>query len=535
MINDKSVTFQIFGSLMKQPLLLSDTKYILTPDNFANNFEKSIFGAIYNLAMNGAKKISVVDIDNYLQNHEGIYQNFIKHNGIEYLQDCEDISTLENFDYYYNKFKKYNLLNDLKSQGFDISSIYPDEIFNTEYDSKMEQFEKMTIQDIFNKYRKRIAHLEADYQIGNDIKVISADKGIKELLTKLQASPDVGPILPGNIYNTVVRGARRGKYYIRSAGSGVGKSRSMINEACMLAYPFFYNQQNMKWEYVGSCEKVLYIGTEQEPSEIQTMILSYLTGINEEQINFGLYSKEEENIINQAIMVMEYFKDNLTISQIPDPSIQSIKAFIRQAVLENDYSCVFYDYIFNSPSLMREFKDMRLREDVILMMLSTALKDLAVELDVFIQTSTQVTINPDEKNKMKTAASIRSAKSIADKADLACVLSRVTEDDQKILEGVANKLGIMPNQVLDIYKLRSGRYNNVRIWSYFDAGCCRRKDLFITDSNNQPISNFKEIEFKIEFENSAELTKLLLKLNGYSEPDNNGEVKNKELDWSDLI
>lgn len=533
MINDKSVTFQIIGSLMKQPLLLMDTKYILTPDCFANSFEKSIFGAIYNLAMNGAKTISAIDIDSYLQNHEGIYQNFINHNGIEYLQDCEDISIVENFEYYYNKFKKYNLLNDLQKMNFPITHLYPEEIFDKEYDKKVENFEKMSIQEIFNSYKLKLADLEANYQVGNETKIEKANNGIKELLEKLQKTPDVGPTLPGTIYNTVVRGARRGRYYVRSADSGVGKTRSMANEICLLAYPFLYNKNTMEWEYKGNCEKVLYIATEQDPNEIKTMILAYLTGINEEQISYGLYNDEEAKIIAQGIEIMNYFENNLVIAQIPDPDIQSVKALVRQQVLENDFSCVFYDYIFSSPGLMREFRDIKLREDVILMMFSTALKDLAVELDIFMQTSTQVTIDQNERNGMKTKASIRGAKSIADKADVGCVLSRVNKEDEEILKGLGDIITVKPNQVTDIYKLRSGRYNNVRIWSYFDAGSCRRTDLFITDSNGAPIDNFREITFKIDFDNSEELDRFLLKLNGAKEKQEKEEIK--EYDWSDLL
>ena len=110
MIIDKSVNIQILGTLMKNPLLLSDTKYSITPDDFSSSFERQIFGAIYNLFLNGIETISVIDIDGYLQNYEGLYQNFISHNGIEFLQDCEEISNVENFEYYYTKLKKYNLL-----------------------------------------------------------------------------------------------------------------------------------------------------------------------------------------------------------------------------------------------------------------------------------------------------------------------------------------------------------------------------------------------------------------------------------------
>ena len=529
MITDKSVVMQIFGNLMKNPLLLSDTKYSLTPNDFYSKFEKYIFGAIYNLYLNGIEKITIVDIDNYLQNHKAPYKNFNEHNGIDFLQDCEEISVDGNFDFYYNKLKKYNLLNDLKQQGFNISEIYPEELLDKNYNEKKNKFETMTIQDIFNLFRKKISNIETQYQKGGDIKKIKANDGIEELLANIKASPDVGSSLQGKIYNTVVRGARLGKYYIRSADSGVGKTRSMVGDACGLAYPFRYNQETLQWEFNGSSEKVVYIGTEQEPQEIQTLVLSYLTGINEEKILYGFYNKEEEEIIQTAQLLMNYFQNNLIIMQIPDPDIQSIKATIRQIVLEEDVNFVFYDYIFSSPALMREFSDIKLREDVILMMLSTALKDIAVELNVFLETATQVTINDNERKGMKTKASIRGAKSIADKADVGCIISLINQEDREILDKMQLNFKYIPNQVTDIYKNRRGRYNSVRIWSYFDAGTCRRIDLFITNDRMEEITDFNILDCQIQFDNLKELEEILQKIN------NRKEVNKEKTKWSELI
>ena len=42
MITEKSVNIQIIGTLMKNPLLLSDTKYTITPEDFSTSFERQI-------------------------------------------------------------------------------------------------------------------------------------------------------------------------------------------------------------------------------------------------------------------------------------------------------------------------------------------------------------------------------------------------------------------------------------------------------------------------------------------------------------
>ena len=49
-----------------------------------------------------------------------------------------------------------------------------------------------------------------------------------------------------------------------------------------------------------------------------------------------------------------------------------------------------------------------------------------------------------------------------------------------------------PNLVTDIFKVRSGEWTQVRIWSDMNLGTLRKRDLFITDSRLEPIENFFE-------------------------------------------
>ena len=57
-----------------------------------------------------------------------------------------------------------------------------------------------------------------------------------------------------------------------------------------------------------------------------------------------------------------------------------------------------------------------------------------------------------------------------------------------------------PTHILDIYKMRRGRYKNVRIWTRLDLGNGRREDLFMTTADNQPIGEIVDI-----FSSSKEL------------------------------
>ena len=55
--------------------------------------------------------------------------------------------------------------------------------------------------------------------------------------------------------------------------------------------------------------------------------------------------------------------DNFLIVKVPNPNIQLLKNIVRQNWLTNGIKNVFYDYIFSGPSLLNEFRDLRIRED----------------------------------------------------------------------------------------------------------------------------------------------------------------------------
>jgi replicative DNA helicase len=495
----RNIVMQLLGCLMKNPLFLGEVNtYNLTPNDFSKTMDKQIFAAIYNLFKGGAEKVTVVDVDNYLKGHPAIYSDFVKNNGIEYLQDAEDFGVLENFSYYYTTLKKYNAIKDLQKEGFDTSDIYPTDMLDPNQEDKLKKFDSMTIQMIFENVRSKLVKIEGEYNAGTNTKVCYANEGIDALLDGLAASPEIGVNLPGETYNTIVRGARKGKFYLQSSGTGVGKTRRMVGECSYIAYPIRYDWTRRQWEKRGSCEKVLYVGTEQTISEIQTLILAYISGINEEKILYGRYNDEERKVLEDTLKIMEIYKENFTIVQLPDPSIQLVKGTIRKECLLKEIGYVFYDYIFSSPGLLAEFRDLRIREDVALGMLSTALKDLAVELDVFMRSATQVNGDLQEIKGIRDQRCIRGAKAIADKIDCGMVTVKVNPDELITLDKLIREKGICPNQVSDIYKMRRGRYNDVRIWSEMDLGTCRIKDLFVTDVNFKPLIDFYPISISYE-------------------------------------
>ena len=854
MLSDKNAVLQVIGALLKRPQYLSETeKYCLTTDDFTSSFEKIVFSSIYNLYLNGAEKVSRIDIDNYLKDFPSSYQIFSQQKGLDYLSDAEFLAQEDNFPYYYKRIKKFSCLRQLKKMGYDIKKIYDDNPLSIDAKKINEKFDQLEVSDIFTLLKRDLMQVESSFNSNETNETREAFSGLESLIENLQNEPEIGAKLQGEIFNTIVKGARKGKYYIRSLGTGVGKAipnytviptltgyqrvdkvkvgdylfdrlgnptkvlaiypqkerkkifkvyfksgkvaeccdehlwsyykntsgsnelftsslkeliksgnlqnengeyrysvpickplkyskkrfdvppyilgfilgreefkndknqenfspnlsnswiriilkkypellktrnedkiipdeymfgdinqrfdllaglldrngfidnkgtvsfssaskkiaaqilklcdslgiiasitttskdyyytskklftvlicdeeiinklfklkqkkeknidcfkytkkttqydrdsiirieetndyakmtcfyvdnkehlfltdrcivthntRNLVGDACHIAYPIRYNSLNGAWEYHGNSEKTLFIATEQSFDEIQTLILAYLTDINEDRIILGNYTEDEKVRLQKAIYIMNEYKDNFLISRIPNPDITQIKSIVRQNYIVHNIENVFYDYIFSSPSLLTEFRDLRIREDVSLMMLSTALKDLAVELDIFVMTATQLNADAEDKKGIKNQACIRGSKSIIDKADVACIGSKCTQDELNILNKLIQAIGKAPNQVYDIYKVRRGRWTDVKVWSYMDLGTCRKEDLFITDGNLNNVFDFQiqfnNVEFEQDFDKIAEI---ISKINSPDFTLNKEPSKKKE--WIELI
>ena len=213
---------------MNRPDYLNDVdKYRFELSDFPTSLDKFIFSAINNLYNNGdgAGNIRSVDVINYLKGNALAAELMEKENGEVYLQDCETIGEPANFNYYYNKFKKLNFLRDLqKDSGRDISHIYCEDILNPNYAEINERFEQMTVEDILNMLKMEINGYESKFVLKSVVEESKAVDGIEQLIIDLQQKPEIGCKLQGDIVNTITRGGRKGKLYLRSAGSGVGKA-----------------------------------------------------------------------------------------------------------------------------------------------------------------------------------------------------------------------------------------------------------------------------------------------------------------------
>ena len=254
--------------------------------------------------------------------------------------------------------------------------------------------------------------------------------------------------------------------------------------------------------------------TEQRPDQILKMILSYLTEINESKFKFGDLNAKERKRVEKAKEIITRYRDNLSLMRIPDPDIEQIKLAVREKVITNEISYLFFDYVFISNNLLSEFRGNGIRNDEALFLMTTALKDLAIELNISVFTSTQVNAKADNNQGVRNESSLAGSRAIINKADNGMIMARPTKDELDILlkEGTTIQ-GKIPNIVFDVYKVRSGQWTQVKIWSYFDAGTLRLYDLFITDQYLNVISNFFQGQKVVEWDLEKEDLEFLERLN----------------------
>ena len=482
---DPTAITQVIGCVYNTPQLLDFTdRYTITDEDFVDEFHRIVFGAIYKIHELGAQKITLENISDFLSSRPKYEAIFKVNKGEEWLLKVSENAKPLSFDYYYGRLKKMSLLRAYDRYGIDVSFIYdPDNILDTEKKQLQEDnLDNSSLEHIAQLIDDRIEQIKYEYV--NDVEgvAVQAGDGIFELLDDLEQHPIAGSPLYGPLINTVTRGARLKKFYLRSAATGVGKTRSMIADSCYIACNKIYDDTFGSWIKNGIQEPVLYITTEQDKNEIQTMMLAFLSNVNEEHIIYNEYQGNEKERVIEAAKIL---KDSpLYIRELPDFSLQDVENEIKKGIRDHDVKYIFHDYIHTSMKILEEITrrsgGVKLREDNILFILSNKLKDICNQYGVFIMSATQ--LNGDYvDSKTPDQNLLRGAKSIADKVDYGSILLNVQDDDLISLEKILNtKLFDTPTIKMSVYKNRRGRYKGVILWCKADLGTCRITPMFCT-------------------------------------------------------
>ena len=292
--------------------------------------------------------------------------------------------------------KKMTLLRGYEKIGMDMSYWYDPDTLDLKIKQRQEDWlDNHTLEEIANEIDDKILSVRMKYVDNASEGGVQAGEGIDKLLKDLKETPEIGYPLYGDYINTVVRGARLKKFYLRSASTGTGKSRSMVADACYIGCSQMYDLNERKWISTGASQSTIFIATEQDLSEVQTMMVAFLSGVNEEHILTSEYYEGEWERVCKAAMLLKNGK--IYFESLPDFSLQDIENTIKRGVREHDARYVMLDYLHTSMKILEEITKrsggVRLREDNILFMLSIKLKDLCNQYGIFIMSATQLNAN----------------------------------------------------------------------------------------------------------------------------------------------
>lgn len=477
---------QVIGCIFKNPKLLErDDKYKFNEQDFYDEFHQLVFGCMYNLWQLGAKEITLPAIEDYLTQRPKALATYKANKGPEFILKAAEMANVNTFDYYYNRMKKMSLLRAYEEMGMDLTWLYnPDEVMDMKRKQAQEDWlDNATLADIYNKINDKIDSIKLQYVENITDGGCQIGEGIDELIDSFAETPAVGYPLYDIYTSTTARGARLGKFYLRSAATNVGKTRAMVGDACFIGCSQMWSLKENKWVTTGACQSVLFIATEQTLDEIQISAVACISGVEEDHIVMHEYFTGEWERIVKAKQLLKQSK--IQFICMPDFSMDDVENMIKKHIRENQVEYVFFDYIHSSAKILTEIGGKsgvkNLREDNILFLLASKLKDIAVQYGVFILSSTQ--LNADyQTSETPDQNLLRGSKAIADRIDWGGIMLETTKEDREKVEAFCKKNSLpVPNVKMSIYKNRANKWKGIYLWMSTQTGICRFETLFVTD------------------------------------------------------
>ena len=473
---------EVIGNIFLNPSLLDKEQYYFSERDFSSELNRTLFEVMFNLHQNGVTKFEIKDIENYLADKVKSKAVYDFNKGNEFLKELSISVSLSSFDYYYNRLKKFSLMRAFVQEvGMDLTWLYDDnnllDVRKKEAQDKW--LDETELSELSDCITRRIGEIE--------LKAIDEEKNHVHFVTDgLQESSNLGLSTYGKLRTGINKGARKGCFFLRSGQSGVGKTRSMIADACVLGCSEYY--EDGEWVKVGNPQPVEYIMVEQEVEEVQTLMVAFISGVDTDRILYhsNELTKDEQERIKKAYDIFTHSK--IYINILHEYNLTDLKNNIKSAITERGTEYFFFDYIENNIKMLEEITKraggkVGLREDQILFMICNSLKDLASMFNVFIESGTQ--LNGEWKvSEHMDSSMLAGGKSMDRKIDYGEIMIKTSPVDiEKIQHILVNSVYPVPDIKIGIYKNRGSKIDNHILWCKSNKGICRIDPLFITDYN----------------------------------------------------
>lgn len=336
--------FNALGCLCKKPKLILNEDYIINKEDFGETFYQLIYGVINNAVVNNPNidKITPVDIDNMLAESVQGYKIFEANDGFNFISSAIDNANLELFNENYQSIKKYSLLRDCIEQGLDIKEVYDYESTDlTRQATQLEALKNMTVGDIVDRCVAKVMTIQNKWSLSENKKSYDADYEIDTLIERLRRKEEMGYPFANGFYNTIFGGMKFKKLIIRSAGTGVGKTRMALADMVQVAAVEIFDIAKGEWVKNPNPLPTSLISTELEIQELQTCLMAIISGVNENIIKSGNYTPDVLDRLHKAIDVIK--RSSLNLHYIDDFSISDIELIIKKDILDKNIRFCWFD------------------------------------------------------------------------------------------------------------------------------------------------------------------------------------------------
>lgn len=432
----------------------------------------------------GVLEINGVDIGEFMKPYEAQLDCLEENQYLEFVDLAKELGTPDNFEYYYKIVRKFSLLRACKKQGFDISGLYDEE------DGKISA---ISLEDITNYFEGKLTALSKKYNTTKRLLEYKAGDNFLYNKEKFKEAPMVGNSFQSPYFNSIFRGIYG--LVLRSGNAGSGKTTMSVGDLCKCSAKEYWDAEQECWKENKSCiGPGLFINSEMSlETELDPIFISWISNVPRSHIIDGKYLEGEEERVDRAAEILK--ASEIYLVDDPDFTIHSLTSTIGDYALNHGVKTVCFDYVSNNVFLQAEISSkskVAQREDMILLALTDALKQVSRKYDVQILSGTQLNSRDRDLNYVDESL-LMGGKGQIRKCDSCMIMLPPTKRELELTEmfgqrsGFGNKL--KPNFVSHIVKGRASKYPKyIKVFQYVDLGTGRSYDLYCTNRNNELIN-----------------------------------------------
>lgn len=492
----------LLGCLANRPNLILSSKYRIGDNDFKckgneeSRFYHVIYRTMYNLVSSGAETIDEVIVDTFLQNYPEQYELCKQYDFMSFIPEIKRIVDADNIAYHYDVVRKFAMLREYKSMGFDITEIYDE---SKDESSQRSKLDSISLRDIDTYFESKRLEIKRNFISTENIEHYKAGDDFEITKETFKETPRLGLSFQSPYLNDVYRGIMG--LTLRSGGSGSGKTTLSIGDACMSGIKYYYDLEKKKYitnkSYIGN---VLFINTEMDlREELDIMFVAWISGVSRQKIMDGIYMHDEEERVDKAYQILQ--QSGIYVVDDPEFTAKNLEEIIEDYIIDKNVKLVVFDYVQNNGYVAGELAEesgIPMREDMVLLTLTDRLKQISRKHNVPILTGTQLN-GRELELAYPTEACLAGGKSQVRKADSVMIIKALSEKDRADIEAYIATNPEFENVNLVTYSIkgRASRYPKfIRIYHHVDLSNGRIKDLFATYKDLAPISDIEKLRIR---------------------------------------